>query len=98
MADTDRVISMAVIESVDASPAVRAAYLKRAAADRRLAAGIAAGEEEEIALTNEEVGEEAELSDADYEKLKAHEQYVLTVRPRSAAALVNPSRPRWADS
>ncbi|MBZ9677066.1 DNA gyrase subunit A [Mesorhizobium sp. ES1-1] len=79
MAETDRIISMSVIENVDASPAERAAYLKRAAAERRLAAGIAAGEEEEIALTNEEVGEETELSDERYEFLKAHEQYVLTV-------------------
>ncbi|AZN99718.1 DNA gyrase subunit A [Mesorhizobium sp. M9A.F.Ca.ET.002.03.1.2] len=79
MADTDRVISMAVIEHVDASPAERAAYLRRAVAERRLAAGIAAGEEEEIALTNEEVGEEAELSDERYEFLKVHEQFVLTV-------------------
>ena len=78
MADTDRIISMSVIENVDASPAERAAYLKRAAAERRLAAG-ATGEEEEIALTNEEIGEEAELSDERYEFLKAHEQLVLTV-------------------
>ncbi|RWL43817.1 MAG: DNA gyrase subunit A [Mesorhizobium sp.] len=78
MAETDRIISMSIIENVDASPAERAAYLKRAAAERRLAAG-GAGEEEEIALTNEEVGEEAELSDERYEFLKAHEQLVLTV-------------------
>ncbi|MGX5800212.1 DNA gyrase subunit A [Bradyrhizobium sp. Arg314] len=78
MAETDRIISMSVIENVDASPAERAAYLKRAAAERRLAAG-ATGDEEEIALTNEEVGEEAELSEERYEFLKAHEQLVLTV-------------------
>ncbi|RWB53018.1 DNA gyrase subunit A [Mesorhizobium sp.] len=78
MAETDRVISMSIIEHVDASPAERAAYLKRAAAERRLAAG-AVGEEEEIALTNEEIGEEAELSDERYEFLKVHEQLVLTV-------------------
>ncbi|MDG4875486.1 DNA gyrase subunit A [Mesorhizobium sp. WSM4935] len=78
MAETDRIISMSIIENVDASPAERAAYLKRAAAERRLAAG-GAGEEEEIALTNEEVGEEAELSDERYEFLKAHERFVLTV-------------------
>ncbi|TIS63237.1 MAG: DNA gyrase subunit A [Mesorhizobium sp.] len=78
MAETDRIISMSVIENVDASPAERAAYLKRAAAERRLAAG-ATGDEEEIALTNEEIGEEAELSDERYEFLKAHEQLVLTV-------------------
>jgi len=79
MAETDRIISMSVIEHVDAPPAERAAYLKRVVAERRLAAGIAAGEEEEIALTNEEVGEETELSDERYEFLKLHEQFVLTV-------------------
>ncbi|WP_217574670.1 DNA gyrase subunit A [Mesorhizobium sp. GbtcB19] len=78
MAETDRIISMSIIENVDASPAERAAYLKRAAAERRLAAG-ASGDEEEIALTNEEVGEEAELSEERYEFLKAHERLVLTV-------------------
>ncbi|TIQ82919.1 MAG: DNA gyrase subunit A, partial [Mesorhizobium sp.] len=79
MAASDRVISMAVIEHVDASPAERAAYLKRVAAERRLAAGIAAGEDEDFQLTNEEVGEETELSEERYEFLKAHEQFVLTV-------------------
>jgi DNA gyrase subunit A len=77
MASTDRVISMAVIEHVEATPAERAAYLKRAAVERRLLSG--AGEEEEIALTNEEVGEEAELPDDRFEFMKAHEQFVLTV-------------------
>jgi DNA gyrase subunit A len=79
MAATDRVISMAVIEHVEAPPAERAAYLKRVVAERRLAAGIAAGEDEDIQLTNEEVGEETELSDERYEFLRAHEQFVLTV-------------------
>ena len=77
MADTDRVISMAVIEHVDATPAERAAYLKRSRSRER--PRLAAGEEEEIALTNEEVGEETQLSDERYEFLKAHEQFVLTV-------------------
>ncbi|RWE65113.1 DNA gyrase subunit A, partial [Mesorhizobium sp.] len=36
MAETDRIISMSIIEHVDASPAERAAYLKRAAVERRL--------------------------------------------------------------
>ena len=59
MADTDRVISMSVIAHVDADASQRAAYLKRSVAERRLLTG----EDEEIALTNEEVGEEADLSD-----------------------------------
>lgn len=79
MGDGDRVISMAVIEHVEASPAERAAYLKRSVAERRLAAGIAAGEDEDIALTNEEVGEEADISEDRYQFLTQHEQFVLTV-------------------
>ncbi|WP_309084447.1 DNA gyrase subunit A [Chelativorans sp.] len=76
LADGDRVISMAILGHVEASPAERAAYLKQAAAERRLANG---GDEEEIALTNEEVGEETVLSPERYEELKAREQFVLTV-------------------
>ena len=75
MADTDRVISMSVIAHVDADASERAAYLKRSVAERRLLTG----EDEEIALTNEEVGEEADLSDERYEFLRAREQFVLTV-------------------
>ncbi|WP_054311097.1 DNA gyrase subunit A [Mesorhizobium sp. 1M-11] len=76
MGEGDRVISMAIIEHVDADPAQRAAYLKRSVAERRLAG---AGEEEEVALTNEDVSEEAQLSDERYEFLRQHEQFVLTV-------------------
>jgi DNA gyrase subunit A len=78
MGESDRVISMAIIEHVEASPAERAAYLKRSVAERRLASAEGEGEEE-IALTNEEVAEEADLSDESYEFLKQHEQFVLTV-------------------
>ncbi|ODT31376.1 MAG: DNA gyrase subunit A [Kaistia sp. SCN 65-12] len=77
MGEADRVISMSIIEHVDAAPSERAAYLKRSAAERRLLSGN--GEEEEIALTNEEIGEEAQLSDERYEFLRGHEQFVLTV-------------------
>lgn len=77
MAEGDRAISMTIIEHVDASPAERAAYLKRAAVERRLVSGN--GDDEEIALTNEEVGEDAQIDDERYEFLKAHEQFVLTV-------------------
>jgi DNA gyrase subunit A len=77
MVEGDRAISMTIIEHVDASPAERAAYLKRAAVERRLLSGN--GDDEEIALTNEEVGEDAQIDDERYEFLKAHEQFVLTV-------------------
>lgn len=75
LAKGDHVISMAILAHVEAGPAVRAAYLRQAAAERRQADG----EEEEIALTNEEVGEETTLTPERYEELKGREQFVLTV-------------------
>jgi DNA gyrase subunit A len=78
LGDNHRAISMTILEHVEATPDERAAYLKRAAAERRLASAEGEGEED-IALTNEEVGEEADLSEERYEFLKAHEQFVLTV-------------------
>jgi len=76
LAEGDRVISMAILGHVNATPAERAAYLKQATAERRLSNG---GDEEEIALTNEDVGEETMLSPERFEELKALEQFVLTV-------------------
>jgi DNA gyrase subunit A len=75
LGESDRAISMTILEHVDAEPSERAAYLKRAVAERK----AAGADEEDIALTNEEVGEEAMLSDERYEFLKQHEQFVLTV-------------------
>jgi DNA gyrase subunit A len=75
----ERAISMAILEHVDATPDERAAYLKRATAERRAASAEDADGEEDVALTNEEVGEEADLTEERYEFLKAHEQFVLTV-------------------
>jgi DNA gyrase subunit A len=74
LGDGDRIISMAILGHVDAEPWERAAYLKRAAAERRTN-----GEEEEIALVGEEVTEGGELTNERYEELKAREQFVLTV-------------------
>jgi DNA gyrase, A subunit len=76
LAEGDRVISMAILGHVEATPAERAAYLKQATAERRLANG---GEEEEITLTNEDIGEETVLPPERYEELKRREQFVLTV-------------------
>jgi DNA gyrase subunit A len=75
MADTDRAISMTILEHVNAEPSERAAYLKRATSERK----AAGADEDEVTLTNEEVLEEASLSDERYEFLKAHEQFVLTM-------------------
>ena len=75
MGESDRAISMTILEHVEATAAERAAYLKRSVADRR----ATTGEDEEIVLTNEEISEEADLSDERYDELKTHEQFVLTV-------------------
>lgn len=75
MAETDRAISMTILKHVEATPAERAAYLKRSVAERR----AAGGEADEVALTNEEIGEEATISDERYAELQLAEQYVLTM-------------------
>jgi DNA gyrase subunit A len=75
----DRAISMTILEHVEAEAWERAAYLKRSVAERRLASAEGGEGEEDVALTNEDVGEGGELSDVTYERLKAHEQFVLTV-------------------
>ncbi|WP_024585555.1 DNA gyrase subunit A [Aliihoeflea sp. 2WW] len=75
LGDGDSVISMAILHHVDATPAERAAYLKQSAAERR----AVTGEEEEIALTNEEVTDDAQIDGDRYEELKAREEFVLTV-------------------
>ncbi|WP_336056360.1 DNA gyrase subunit A [Nitratireductor sp. CH_MIT9313-5] len=75
LADGDKVISIAILGHVEATPAERAAYLKQAANERRLASG----EEEDVALTNEDVGEETELGMDRYMQLREAEQFVLTV-------------------
>ncbi|MEZ2219583.1 DNA gyrase subunit A [Rhizobium sp. RCC_161_2] len=75
LASGDSIISMTIVNHVDAEPWERAAYLKRSTSERR----STTGEEEEIALVGEEVTEEGQLSDERYEQLKALEQFVLTV-------------------
>ena len=75
MAETDRTISMTILNHVEATPAERAAYLKRSVAERR----AAGGEADDVALTNEDIGEEATISDERYAQLQAAEQYVLTM-------------------
>jgi DNA gyrase subunit A len=77
LAEKDRVISMSMLHHVEATPAERAAYLKRAAAMRR----AANGEEsvEEPALEGEDVEEEAELGTERYAEMGAAEQFVLAV-------------------
>jgi len=80
LGNEDRVISMAILGHVEATPGERASYLKQSAAERR-AAGV---EEDDIALTNEDVQEEAYLSPERYEELKQAEQFVLTVSEKGS--------------
>jgi DNA gyrase subunit A len=80
--DGDEVISMAILNHVDASPAERAAYLKQAAALRR-----ATGDEEAETAGAEPDAEEgaedsADLTPERYVELGAREQFVLTVSER----------------
>ncbi len=78
----DEVISMAILNHVDASPAERSAYLKQAASLRR-----ATGDEEAESAPAETEAEEgtedgADLTPERYAELGAREQFVLTVSER----------------
>lgn len=77
MGEGDRIISMTIVNHVNAEPWERAAYLKRAAAERRALTGET--DVEEIALVGEEVTEEGQLTEERYQFLKSQEQFVLTV-------------------
>ncbi|MBX3577057.1 MAG: DNA gyrase subunit A [Rhizobiaceae bacterium] len=79
LGDGDRAISMTILEHVDADAAERAAYLKRATAERKAASAEEGESEDEGTLTNEDIGEIGDLPDDRYEFMKAHEQFVLTV-------------------
>ncbi len=78
----DVVISMAILNHVEASPAERMAYLKQASAVRR----GQTEEEEDIAAVEPEaeaeaepIDESAELTPERYAELSAKEQFILTV-------------------
>jgi len=77
LAKGDTVISMAILGHVEAAPAERAAYIKRAIAERRVPGAEA--EVEDAVNQDEEVVEATELSDERYGDLHAREQMVLTV-------------------
>ncbi len=76
LAEGDKVISMAILHHVDATPAERSAYLKRSIAERR---AEGAEDAEDIVVVGEDVGADAELSEERYQELKAREQSVLTI-------------------
>jgi DNA gyrase subunit A len=82
LAQGDRVISMAILRSVDASPAERLAYLRHAAAMR--AAAGEAPEEEPTAETSaadelDDVTVDATVSTERIAQLGAAEEFILTV-------------------
>ena len=75
----DRVISMTILNSFDASPEERAGYLKM----RRAVIGEPGeGEETAGAETEEAVGEASAISLERYNEMGAHEQFVLTLSER----------------
>ncbi|WP_217433571.1 DNA gyrase subunit A [Caulobacter sp. S45] len=83
LASGDEVISMAILRHVEAGPAERTAYLRRAATARAAIgdADAAEGIEEEAAEieAEEDVVAEADLSEERYIQLGAAEQFILTV-------------------
>jgi DNA gyrase subunit A len=76
LAKDDRVISMTILNSFEASPEERAGYLKM----RR--AVIGDGSEGEDASESDEAAGEAAISLERYNEMGAHEQFVLTLSER----------------
>ncbi|MGN6424123.1 MAG: DNA gyrase subunit A [Asticcacaulis sp.] len=74
----DAVISMAILKRVDATPAERAAYLKRAAQLRAMT-GDEADEAPAVAEDEEEAAEAGDLSDERFAELAANEEFILTI-------------------
>ncbi len=83
VAEGDRLISMAIVRHVKASPDERTTYLKLAGAARRAAAGEAAngqgGEEATTDTDGEDAGHTIELGQERYAAMGAAEQIILTV-------------------
>jgi DNA gyrase subunit A len=78
-----KVISMAILTHVDATPAERTAYVKQASALRRAHAGEESEEPVEIeAEADAEDGITAEISSDRYAELSGKEQFVLTLSER----------------
>ena len=71
----DSLISMTIVHHVDAEPWERAAYLRRATAERRAVTGE---DVEDVALVGEDAAE-GELTNERYEELKEREEFILTV-------------------
>ncbi|PIT69333.1 DNA gyrase subunit A [Bartonella tribocorum] len=78
LAKGDKVISMTILEHVEATSLERSAYIKRVMSERR-AAGADADVEDILTLDEEDGGAETELTDERYAELHAREQMLLTV-------------------
>ena len=83
LAESDKVISMAILRSVDATASERAAYVKHANAMRRAALGADSGEAEDAALpADDEDSEATDMVSLSLERiadLGAAEEQILTV-------------------
>jgi len=77
LGEGDKVISMAILSHVNATPAERAAYIKRSIAERR----ALGAEADDITIHDEDIADAGDLAldEARYEDLQAREQMVLTV-------------------
>ncbi|WP_375625991.1 MULTISPECIES: DNA gyrase subunit A [unclassified Bartonella] len=78
LAKGDKVISMTILEHVEATSIERSAYIKRVMNERR-ASGADADVEDIVTLDEEDGGAETELTDERYAELHAREQMLLTV-------------------
>ncbi|UNF44479.1 DNA gyrase subunit A [Bartonella krasnovii] len=78
LAKGDKVISMTILEHVEATSIERSTYIKRVINERR-AAGSDADIEDIVILDEEDGGAETELTEERYAELQAREQMLLTV-------------------
>jgi len=74
----DRLISMAILRHMDATPAERTEYVRQANAIRRAVNGDAEVPEEEAQTDVEETGT-AQLTPERYAEMGGHEQFILTI-------------------
>ena len=80
LAEGDSVISMAILRSVEATPAERAAYVKQSNSNRRAASGESEEIEDPAPVDDEEdLGDDAALSVDRFAALGAAEEIILTV-------------------
>ncbi|WP_273760539.1 DNA gyrase subunit A [Bartonella sp. ML70XJBT.G] len=78
LANGDKVISMTLLEHVEATSVERSAYVKRMINERR-AVGAEAETDDIVTFDEEEGGAETELTEERYAELHAREQMLLTV-------------------